>query len=92
MNRRQKLYSYAIEKVHEQHGVVSLIMAVSTTMLLGFTALAIDLGHAWMVKQELQNVANAAALAGAGQLGQVYQGMSAEVQSEIGRASCRERV
>ena len=82
MNRRQKLYSYAIKKVHEQHGVVSLIMAVSTTMLLGFTALAIDLGHAWMVKQELQNVADAAALAGAGQLGQMYKGMPVENQSD----------
>ena len=80
INRRQKLYSYAIKKMHEQHGVVSLIMAVSTTMLLGFTALAIDLGHAWMVEQELQNVADAAALAGAGQLGQVYLGLSVEDQ------------
>ncbi|MEC4681641.1 MAG: Tad domain-containing protein [Nitrospirota bacterium] len=92
MNRRQKLYSYAIEKVHEQHGVVSLIMAVSTTMLLGFTALAIDLGHAWMVKQELQNVADAAALAGAGQLGQVYQGMSAEDQGNYFLTSADKQV
>jgi len=80
MNRHQKLDSYAIKKVHEQHGVVSLIMAISMTMLLGSAALAIDLGHAWVVKQELQNVADAAALAGAGQLGQIYQGLSSEDQ------------
>ena len=59
MNRPQKLDSYTIKKVHEQHGVVSLIMAISMTMLLGSAALAIDLGHAWVVKQELQNVADA---------------------------------
>ena len=62
MNRCQKLYSHAIKKLHEQHGVTSLVMAISAVMLLGFTAMGIDLGHAWMVKQELQNVADAAAL------------------------------
>jgi len=80
MNTRRTLSSHANNKLYEQHGVTSLVMAISAAMLLGFAAMGIDLGHAWMVKQELQNVADSAALAGAGQLGQVYQGMSPEDQ------------
>ena len=70
----------AISKLREEHGVTSLVMGVSGAMLLGVTAVALDLGNAWMVKQELRNAADAAALAGAGQLGQIYKGLSAEDQ------------
>lgn len=71
-----KLFS----NLRNEKGAVSLVVGVGSVMLLGFTALAVDLGNAWMVKQELRNAADSAALAGAGQLGQLYKEMSAEEQ------------
>jgi Flp pilus assembly protein TadG len=50
-------------------------MALNTVVLLGMAAMALDLGHGWVVKQELQNVADSAALAGARQLGQIYDNL-----------------
>ena len=58
-----------------QRGVISLVMAFNALVLLGMAALAIDLGHGWVVKQELQNVADSAALAGARQVGLIYEGL-----------------
>lgn len=47
-------------------GAVAIIVAVVTMfVLLGFAAFAIDFGYAYVVKNELQNAADAAALAGA---------------------------
>ena len=63
MNRRQKMFSYTIEKVHEQHVVISDNHGNQyLSVVQGFLpALAIDLGHSWMViSKGLQNVADAA--------------------------------
>ena len=49
-------------------GAVSIIVALALTALLGLGALSIDLGRAWNLETELQNAADAAALACAGQL------------------------
>ena len=46
-------------------GAVAIIMALCLVMFIGFTALAIDIGHLYVVKNELQNAADAGALAGA---------------------------
>ncbi len=70
----------AISKLRGEQGITSVVMGVSAAMLLGVTAVAVDLGNAWMVKQELRNAADSAALAGAGQLGQIYKDLSAEEQ------------
>lgn len=51
-----------------QRGVVMPLAAISLLTLLGFTALAIDVGHLFVVRNELQNAADAAALAGARKL------------------------
>ena len=45
-------------------------------VLLSFVALAIDVGYMVVVKNELQNVADAGALAGARQLGDIYEPMT----------------
>ena len=48
-----------------ERGVATIIVALSLLMLAGFAALAIDVGHIMVVRNELQNAADAAALAGA---------------------------
>ena len=55
-----------------QDGVTAVLVAIVLAMLLGFTALAVDVGYMYSTRNELQNVADAAALAGAGELGRIY--------------------
>jgi len=52
-------------KLRDQQGVTVILVAVLLSVLLGFTALAIDLSHLYVVRNELQNSADAGALAGA---------------------------
>jgi uncharacterized membrane protein len=49
-------------------GVVTILAALSMTLLLGIAALVVDLGLLFLTKYELQNAADAGALAGARQL------------------------
>lgn len=51
-----------------QGGVSIVILALSLVMLLTFAALAIDAGNLYVAKNELQNAADAGALAGARRL------------------------
>ena len=53
---------------HES-GNVAIPFAVSLILMLGLAALVIDLGHAYVVKRELQKAAEAGAMAGARALG-----------------------
>jgi Flp pilus assembly protein TadG len=48
-----------------ESGVVIVIVAIALIVLLAFAGLAIDVGHVMVVRNELQNAADAAALAGA---------------------------
>jgi len=59
---KTKGYFYRIGK---QRGATAVVVAVSLLVLIGFAALAIDLGYLYVVKNELQNAADAGALAGA---------------------------
>jgi hypothetical protein len=47
-----------------QRGQMMLVMGISMAALLGFTAMAIDVGLAYQDRRDLQNDADAAALAG----------------------------
>lgn len=49
----------------DQSGAVAPLTAIMFVMFLGFVALAIDIGHLVVTKNELQNAADAGALAGA---------------------------
>ncbi len=49
-------------------GAVAVYVALILVMLLGFTALAVDVGYLYGVRNELHNGADAGALAGAGKL------------------------
>ena len=51
--------------IKNRRGVVAVIIATSTVVFVGLAALAIDLGHLFVVRNELQNAADAGALAGA---------------------------
>jgi len=51
--------------IKNRRGTVAIIIATSTVAFVGLAALAIDLGHLFVVRNELQNAADAGALAGA---------------------------
>jgi Flp pilus assembly protein TadG len=48
-----------------EEGVTALLVAITLFVLMGVAALAIDLSHLFVVKNELKNAADAGALAGA---------------------------
>lgn len=52
-------------RITNQKGASAIIVAISLFMIVGFAALAIDLTHHYIVKNELKNAADAGALAGA---------------------------
>ena len=49
----------------EEGGAVAIQIALTTTVLLGFAGLVVDLGEAFTLNTELQQAADAAALAAA---------------------------
>lgn len=53
----------------QEEGSVAVIVAICLTVLFGFTALAVDFGMMAACRQSMQNAADAAALAGAADLG-----------------------
>ena len=86
---------------------MSVQFIVLSTVLIGSAALSIDVGMMYMTRAELQNAADAAAMAAASELG-LHGGTQAMIEArrvgveyaemnqvhgeEIGRASCRGRV
>ena len=62
--------------LNNQQGAVAVTVAIVLMVLLGMTALALDMGHALVARNQLQNASDAAALAGARALGVIYDGMS----------------
>lgn len=71
------------QSLNNQHGGTVLIFVAVVAVFIGFLALALDVGKAFLTKQELQNVADAAALAGARNLGGIYETMSFEDQKDF---------
>ncbi len=58
--------------IKNEKGVSAVIVVLLLVVLLGIGALAIDIGYLACAKNECQNAADAAALAGARQLGENY--------------------
>ena len=52
-----------------QSGAIFVLFAVTFAFLMAFSAIAVDMGTVYVQKERLQNAADAAALAGASQLG-----------------------
>jgi Flp pilus assembly protein TadG len=69
-----------IKPLHNSRGAVAVTVAIMMTVLLAMGAAAIDIGHALVARNELQNVSDAAALAGARALGVIYQGLTPAAQ------------
>ena len=66
---RSKAYSAALQGlVTGQRGSIMVLTAVAMVVLLGFTALGVDGGYLYFRHTQLQDVADASALAAAGQL------------------------
>lgn len=65
----------------DETGASAVMVAIVLAMLLAVTALAVDIGYMYATRNELQNVADAAALAGANELGRIYLSMSDADQS-----------
>jgi Flp pilus assembly protein TadG len=63
-------------KLREERGVIFILFIVVLLVLLAFAALALDVGNVMVVRNELQNISDGAALAGARYLGMAYEGMS----------------
>jgi hypothetical protein len=54
--------------VKRQHGAILVMTVIFLVILLGFAALALDLGRIYVLRTEMQNAADAAALAAAAEL------------------------
>ncbi len=75
---------HVIEPLNNSRGVTAVMVAMMLTVLLAMGAAAIDIGHALVARNELQNVSDSAALAGTRALGIIYEGMTnAEQQSYV---------
>jgi hypothetical protein len=61
--------------LNSEKGQVLALAAVTMAGLLGIAALGVDLGYLYVARNELQNVADGSALAGARVLGHIYQGL-----------------
>jgi Flp pilus assembly protein TadG len=58
--------NYSIYSIcNNKHGVSAILIAILMFVFLGFAALTLDLSHTFVAKNELQNAADAGALAGA---------------------------
>ncbi len=57
-----------MERLNPQKGSVLALLAILLPVLLGFTGLAVDFGRLYMEKGRLQNIADAAVLAGLAEL------------------------
>lgn len=66
----------SMKPLENSRGAVAIMVALTMTVLLAMGAAAIDIGHALVARNELQNAADAAALAGARTLGVAYEGMT----------------
>ena len=63
----------------KQKGAVAVIFGLTTVVLLTMGGLVLDLGHLYVAKAELQNAADAAALAGAKELNETAAGITLAV-------------
>ena len=65
---RCRMAAPSLPGVRRQRGAIAVIVALLLSVMLGFCALSIDIALGLLVRSELQNAADAAALAGAAKL------------------------
>jgi len=71
---------HLMKPLNNSRGVTAVVVAIFMTVLLAMGAAAIDIGHALVARNELQNVSDAAALAGTRALGFIYENMTQTAQ------------
>ena len=69
-------HKLSMSSLNSEQGAVAAMTAIFLLVLLACAAAAIDIGHALVTRNELQNVADAGALAGTRALGKIYEGMT----------------
>lgn len=78
--------------IRRQQGAVSILAGLTIIVLFGFLALVVDLGNLYVNKSELQNAADAAALAGARELVGTSTGVNKAVQAAKDTAALNKSV
>ena len=68
-------------KIGDQHGTVAIVLGLAMIALIGVASLAFDTGYMYKTRNELQNIADATALAAARSLGDVYTMHNAYIDS-----------
>jgi len=63
-----RLLKFALTRLRSERGQALILAALAMVVILGFAALAIDVGYWYSQKREVQNAVDAAALAGAQEL------------------------
>jgi Flp pilus assembly protein TadG len=57
---------------NSQRGAIAILVGLAAVVLLGFAALAIDVGYVMVARNQLQNSADAASMAATRELGRIY--------------------
>jgi hypothetical protein len=85
-----------LRRVKEKQGLTAVIVALLMLVLLGVAAFAIDIGHLYLVKNELQNAADAGGLAGARFLydenGEYVNGNANQIANDAATANVSENL
>jgi hypothetical protein len=68
------------KRLKDESGVTAILVALLLTMFIGFSAMAVDVGHIMVTRNELQNIADSTSLAAARWIGDQYEGMTYEQQ------------
>ena len=74
MKIRQELAT----RIKNESGATAILVAIVMVVLISIAALAVDIGYVAATKNELQNIADGAALAATRQLGGIYAGLPSE--------------
>ena len=78
--------SNAVWKNMNQRGVAGVTVAVLSGLVVMMAAFAIDVGHALVTRNQLQNAADAAALSAGRQLGLTYLALNPGDQQDMSRS------
>ncbi len=60
------------DMVSNSRGAVAILAGMTLVLLLGLASLVIDIGYGLVTRNALQNIADAASLAGTRELGRIY--------------------
>ncbi len=71
--------------LNNEQGATAVLVAVLIFFLTAMASFAVDLGFAWVTQNELQNIADASALAGTSELGAIYSNLTPSEQKDTNR-------